>query len=102
MFDCKRCKIHKTYGFCTPERLSRTEIVFIGTLQKCIFKVYAVDDCIKGGVPAVIRPVGVKNSQLRDSRFALFCAEIRLAERYVICIHGEAVTAHKFLEFCAI
>ena len=52
--DCKRCKIHKTYGFFTPESLSGAEIVLIGALQQCVFKAYAVNDCVECGVTAMI------------------------------------------------
>ena len=50
----------------------------------------------------MIRPVSVKDSQLRDGRLTLFRAEIRLAESQVIRIHGKPVAENKAFEFCDI
>ena len=70
------------------------EIGLIGLLHLGVVDVHRVDVGAEGGVAAVVRPVGVHQTQLGDGGVALLLVpEISLEEFQVIDVHGKAVLA---------
>ena len=83
--------VHQTYGLCSAYLASCGKIFVICRAEQRIVKAHAVYLGKKGGVTAVIRPVGIYHSQLGEGRVAVLAAEILAAEGDVRLIHCESV-----------
>ena len=68
------------------------------TLQLLILDLDLADLSQKGGVTAVVRPVGIDHADFGNGGVALLADKVVAAERQVIHIHSEAVSLNKCLQ----
>ena len=90
------CDIHQSLGtlggFFLPIDLPpEGEVAAIGRLNCGVLRRHLVQMSGKGGVAAVIGPVGIHHTELRDSGVPAFrVPEVDLQESEIVAVHGEA------------
>ncbi len=95
-------QIHQADGLGAVQFPTDIKIVAPCFFKERIIEGHRVDHGQEGGVPAVIGPVGVDHADFRDGRVALLGAEIGLAERDVIRVHGQGIIAHELFKTAAV
>ena len=83
--------VHEADGLGPAQGPAGIKIALIGPLQKLVLEGDVVDLGQKGGVAAVIGPVGVDHADLGDGGVPALVGEVPLAEGDVVHVHGEAV-----------
>ena len=82
----------------SAEFVAQGKVFLKGRPYDGIVYLYARDAGVKGGVPAVIRPVGVNHADFGNGWVAVFLAKIVLAKCKVRCVHSKAVCGEKIFE----
>ena len=88
-------QIHQADGLGTAQLPANLQIMIKGLLEQFIFKGDLVNDGTKGGMPAMVRPVGINHADFRDSGLPTLLPEISLAEGDVCLVHGKTVLTDK-------
>ena len=78
--------------------VAQGKVFFKGLTYDGIVYLYARDAGVKGGMPAVIRPVGVNHADFGNGWVAVFLAKIVLAKCEVRCVHSKAACGEKIFE----
>ena len=95
VFYCNGSQIHQTDGLGTPQLLADLQIMVKGLLEQFIFKGNFVDDGTKGGMPAMVRPIGINHTDFRNGGLPALLPEISLAEGNVRLVHGKTILTDK-------
>ncbi len=83
--------VHQADGLLVAAQLvAHLEIAVKGLLHGGVIDRDVGEHGAKGGVAAVVRPVGVDHADLGDGRVALLAAEVLLAKGDVGLVHGKA------------
>ena len=91
--------VHQAAGLCIPAGLlTQGHVAVEGFLHHGVIDPDIVQDGAKGGVAAVVRPIGVDHLDLGDGGVPLLAAEVILAELDVPEVHSQAVVPDKVLQ----
>ena len=99
--------VHEVHGLgpalaARVHRLPQRQIALEGGFHRGLFDFHVVQRGQKGRVAAMVAPVGVDHADLGDGGIALLTAKIRLTERQVVAVHGQAVPLHERGDFLAV
>ena len=97
-FCGERADVHQVDRLGAVKFPARRKILLVGRLQQGIVEGDAVHRRQKGGVAAVIRPIGVDHADLREGGIAPLFAEIVAAEGDVVLVHREGILIDKLLK----
>ncbi|MPM71935.1 hypothetical protein SDC9_118907 [bioreactor metagenome] len=86
-----RRHVHQRHGLSNTELFAQGEIGFICLLRARVVEFHVVQRGQKRRMPAVIRPIGVEQFQLRQRRVAPFGLKIALAAEQITQVHRKPV-----------
>ena len=86
---CERTDVHEIDGLGSAERLAGCDVFVVSLCKKLVFKGYAVNGGIEGGMTAVVRPIGVDHLDFGDRGVSAFGLEVVLAECNVAFVHSK-------------
>ena len=78
--------------------VTHLEVLLEGGLHRGVIDLDVLELRAKGGVAAVVRPVGVDDANLGDGGIALLGREVLLAELGIREVHGQAAVGDELLE----